>query len=160
MTIKATQSLDFTNVPRADGRSPEIPESADAYGWLVGSWELDCLCYDGVPVSIKGEAHFGWALEGRAVQDVWISQASVSGIAARTGPTTCTAPHYGCGTPPYKPGGFPGKIRSTITMKIRLAAVAAPMLSRSASRRWNADSVDFYRDYTGFFPLARRSTAT
>jgi hypothetical protein len=21
---------------------------------------------------IKGEAHFGWALEGRAVQDVWM----------------------------------------------------------------------------------------
>jgi hypothetical protein len=59
----------------ASGRSPEIPESADVYGWLVGSWELEALRYKGVDLSslgIKGEAHFGWVLEGRAIQDVWI----------------------------------------------------------------------------------------
>ena len=56
------------------GRSLEIPEAADVYGWLVGSWDLDVRHY-GVDVSalgIKGEVHFEWALEGRAVQDVWI----------------------------------------------------------------------------------------
>jgi hypothetical protein len=59
----------------AHGRSPEIPESADAYGWLIGSWELDVNRYWALDVTarrIKGEAHFGWVLEGRAVQDVWI----------------------------------------------------------------------------------------
>lgn len=59
----------------AGGRSPEIPESEDAYGWLVGSWELDIRVYWATDVSgrgLKGEAHFGWALEGRAIQDVWI----------------------------------------------------------------------------------------
>jgi hypothetical protein len=58
----------------ASGRSPEIPESADLYGWLVGSWELDVRYYieDVAARRIKGEAHFGWVLEGRAVQDVWI----------------------------------------------------------------------------------------
>jgi hypothetical protein len=59
----------------APGRAREIPESADAYGWLVGSWELDVIRYWARDVSahrIKGEAHFGWVLEGRAVQDVWI----------------------------------------------------------------------------------------
>jgi hypothetical protein len=64
----------FHAVLAAAGRSPEIPESADAYGWLVGSWHLEVRHY-GVDVSalhIEGEAHFGWALEGRAVQDVWI----------------------------------------------------------------------------------------
>ena len=57
------------------GRSADIPESADIYGWLVGSWELDVRVYWGADVSgsgLKGEAHFGWALEGRAIQDVWI----------------------------------------------------------------------------------------
>src|SRR5438874_1370729 len=72
ITTETIQNFDFTTLLRARSRSPEIPESADAYGWLVGSWELDCLHYKGVPVSIKGEAHFEWALEGRAVQDVWI----------------------------------------------------------------------------------------
>lgn len=58
----------------APGRSTEIPESADAYGWLVGSWELDVLRYwtDVSARGLKAEAHFGWVLEGRAVQDVWI----------------------------------------------------------------------------------------
>jgi hypothetical protein len=63
------------HVLAAAGRSPEIPESQDVYGWLAGSWELDVLRYRTVDMSarnMKGEAHFGWALEGRAVQDVWI----------------------------------------------------------------------------------------
>jgi hypothetical protein len=66
--------MKLPNALAATGRSPEIPESADAYGWLVGSWELDVRHY-GVDVSalgMKGEAHFEWTLEGRAVQDVWI----------------------------------------------------------------------------------------
>ena len=56
-------------------RSIEIPESEDAYGWLVGSWELDVRRYWAIDVSsqrIKGEVHASWTLEGRAVQDVWI----------------------------------------------------------------------------------------
>lgn len=65
----------FLEAVAAAGRSPEIPETADAYGWLIGSWELDVYRYKAVDVAarrIKGEAHFGWVLEGRGVQDVWI----------------------------------------------------------------------------------------
>jgi hypothetical protein len=59
----------------APGRSPEIPADLDVYGWLVGSWDLEVLHYRALDVSslgLKGEAHFAWVLEGRAVQDVWI----------------------------------------------------------------------------------------
>ena len=59
----------------AAGRSPEIPKALDAYGWLVGSWELDVLHYWAIDVSargLKGEVHADWILEGRALQDVWI----------------------------------------------------------------------------------------
>jgi hypothetical protein len=59
----------------AGGRAAEIPEVEDAYGWLVGDWELEVLHYWGQDVAargIKGEVHAGWVLEGRAVQDVWI----------------------------------------------------------------------------------------
>ena len=59
----------------AGGRAPEIPESADVYGWLVGDWKLEVLHYWGQDVSARGlagEVHAGWVLEGRAVQDVWI----------------------------------------------------------------------------------------
>jgi len=65
----------FLEALSPSGRSHEIPEAADAYGWLIGSWELDVCHYKAVDVAarrIKGEVHFGWVLEGRAVQDVWI----------------------------------------------------------------------------------------
>jgi hypothetical protein len=65
----------FLAVLVAAGRSPEIDESQDAYGWLVGSWELEVLQYRATDVSaqkIKGEVHFQWVLEGRAIQDIWI----------------------------------------------------------------------------------------
>lgn len=73
-TTSLVNSIDFHPAFFASARSPEIPEAADAYGWLIGSWELDVLRY-GVDVStrgIKGEVHFSWVLEGRGVQDIWI----------------------------------------------------------------------------------------
>ena len=76
MTTSTTQPLaDFHTVLAAPGRAAEIPHSADVYGWLCGSWELDVLHYRAIDVTgrgIKGEVHAGWVLEGRAVQDVWI----------------------------------------------------------------------------------------
>jgi len=58
----------------AAGRAAEIPEAQDVYGWLVGSWALDVRRYrvDTAGRGLRGEAHFGWVLEGRAIQDVWI----------------------------------------------------------------------------------------
>jgi hypothetical protein len=75
MSSKALENDLFQTVLGSAGRSAEIPESADLYGWLIGSWDLDVLRYWAVDVSargIKAEAHFVWVLEGRAVQDLWI----------------------------------------------------------------------------------------
>src|SRR5580692_5581664 len=72
------QSEGFDAVLSATGRSPEIDEADDVYGWLVGSWELEVLRYkavDVVSLQLDGEVHFGWVLEGRAIQDVWIMPA-------------------------------------------------------------------------------------
>ena len=45
------------------------------YGQFVGSWDLQIVDYeaDGSRWKGIGEVHFGWVLEGRAIQDVWIS---------------------------------------------------------------------------------------
>ena len=58
----------------APGRAADIDAADDLYGWLVGSWDMDVLHYraDVRKQHLTGEIHFGWALEGRAVQDVWI----------------------------------------------------------------------------------------
>jgi len=58
----STAGPNFLGLLQADGRSREVPETEDTYGWLVGSWELDVLHYKTVDVrcqKIKGEAHFG-----------------------------------------------------------------------------------------------------
>jgi hypothetical protein len=75
MTTTHTLTDSFLTLLAAARRSPEIEADMDAYGWLVGSWELDVLHYRGEDLSsqnLKGEAHFGWVLEGRAIQDMWI----------------------------------------------------------------------------------------
>jgi hypothetical protein len=75
MTIADKEIVAFSGALGATGRSPEIPEYADAYGWLVGSWDLDVLHYWAIDVRDRGlkcEAHFSWVREGRAVQDIWI----------------------------------------------------------------------------------------
>jgi hypothetical protein len=74
-SLPSQEHDDFVTALRATGRSPEIPESMDVYGWLVGSWDLEVLRYWGQDVAgrgLRGEVHFGWVLEGRAIQDVWI----------------------------------------------------------------------------------------
>lgn len=94
ITTERREERSFHKLLAASGRSDEIPESADAYGWLVGSWELDVRHYKAVDVSVlslNGEAHFGWVLEGRAVQDVWI----MPQVAERTASTERTNNMYG-----------------------------------------------------------------
>lgn len=58
----------------APARAAGIDAADDLYGWLIGSWDMDVLHYrvDLRQAPRRGEIHFGWVLEGRAVQDVWI----------------------------------------------------------------------------------------
>jgi len=46
------------------------------FGQFVGDWEFDLISLlpDGTRVKGRGEWHFGWVLQGRAVQDVWIAR--------------------------------------------------------------------------------------
>lgn len=91
--IQGEETISFPSVLAAARRSAEIPEAADAYGWLIGSWELDVRKYrvDVAELGLKGEAHFGWVLEGRAVQDVWIMPTR----GERKGPPDRTRNMYG-----------------------------------------------------------------
>jgi hypothetical protein len=47
----ASQKHDFQSLLAAPGRSPEIPEENDVYGWLIGSWDLEVLHYAAVDVA-------------------------------------------------------------------------------------------------------------
>lgn len=56
--------------------APAAADTAhDLYGWLIGVWEMDVTDHlpDGTRRQGTGEWHFGRVLQGRAIQDVWIS---------------------------------------------------------------------------------------
>lgn len=64
----------FLDALRAGGPSADRGDAMDLYGWLIGSWALEVSEFleDGTVKQRPGEWHFGWVLEGRAIQDVWI----------------------------------------------------------------------------------------
>ena len=67
-------STSFMSALHTGGPAPDRAGKMDLYGWLVGAWEMDAVVHgdDGTTHTGRGEIHFGWVLEGRAIQDVWI----------------------------------------------------------------------------------------
>lgn len=69
-----SKSSDLVTVLHAAGPAPERADALRLYGQFVGDWEADIVTYtpDGIRHQGQGEIHFGWVLEGRAIQDVWM----------------------------------------------------------------------------------------
>jgi hypothetical protein len=69
----------------ADGPDPALADRLALFGQFVGSWDLEVSNYDadGREDRRPGEWHFGWVLDGLAVQDVWITPSRAH--RARTG---------------------------------------------------------------------------
>jgi hypothetical protein len=66
----------------ADGPDAERADGLMQFGWLVGSWDIEATYWDHdgqVICERRGERHFGWVLQGRAIQDVLISLPRNSG---------------------------------------------------------------------------------
>ena len=58
----------------ANGPIPELAEKLSLFGQFVGDWDiLECryLEDDGTWSTSRGKVHWGWILEGRAIQDIW-----------------------------------------------------------------------------------------
>ena len=60
----------------AKGPMPEMREKLMLFGQFVGDWDIledRYLQPDGTWAVSRGVLHWGWILDGRAVQDVWMS---------------------------------------------------------------------------------------
>lgn len=59
----------------ARGPAPELTDANNLFGWLAGSWDVEVHDFesDGARRVSNGEWHFAWVLEGRAIQDVFIT---------------------------------------------------------------------------------------
>jgi catechol 2,3-dioxygenase-like lactoylglutathione lyase family enzyme len=66
--------MGFTETLRSAGPAADRAEKMGLYGWLIGDWTMDATVYsnDGSKHNGHGTIAFGWILEGRAIQDVWI----------------------------------------------------------------------------------------
>jgi hypothetical protein len=64
----------FVSALLATGPAPDRADKMKLYGWLIGDWTMSAAIHadDGSVCKGEGRIHFGWALEGRAIQDVWI----------------------------------------------------------------------------------------
>lgn len=58
----------------AAGPVPKLADKLQLFGQFVGRWDITVTNYrpDGSEQRFEGEWNFGWVLDGRAVQDVWI----------------------------------------------------------------------------------------
>ncbi|HEY4547449.1 MAG TPA: putative glycolipid-binding domain-containing protein [Pedomonas sp.] len=65
----------FAGALVSPGPADDMADVAADFGWLVGGWSADVFDYDpdGEVRTGAGEWWFSWVLEGRAIQDVWIS---------------------------------------------------------------------------------------
>ena len=59
----------------SDGPAPDRAKQMELYAFLVGHWDTEVVGYDedGTQHASRGEIHAGWVLEGRAIQDVWMT---------------------------------------------------------------------------------------
>jgi len=66
---------DFITLLHASGPAPDRAEKLQLYGQFIGDWDAKVVRHvtDGTRHEADGEIHFGWVLQGRAVQDVWMT---------------------------------------------------------------------------------------
>jgi hypothetical protein len=69
-----SKSSDLIALLHADGPAAERAEALKLYGQFIGDWDADIVTHspDGGRHQGRGEIHFGWVLEGRAIQDIWM----------------------------------------------------------------------------------------
>jgi hypothetical protein len=91
----------FLDALHAEGPAADRADKMALYGQFVGAWDLDVTEFkdDGTTRRRSGEWHFGWALEGRAIQDVWI----VPPRGQRNGDAVALSNRYGTTLRVYDP---------------------------------------------------------
>jgi len=73
-TPMTAHSDSFLEALHSDGPASDRADKMSLYGWLIGRWDMHAVVHldDGSKHNGRGQIHFGWVLEGRAIQDVWI----------------------------------------------------------------------------------------
>src|SRR5215472_14502292 len=73
-SVHMTTPQPFLDALVSPRRAPELAETDDIFGFLIGSWDLEAVLHDadGQTQTRRGELHVARVLEGRAIQDLFI----------------------------------------------------------------------------------------
>ncbi len=137
MTATTESMLDVLG---AAGPLEEHSAELMLYGQFVGAWEGTVFVYrrDGTQRQESCEVYFGWVLEGRAVQDVWIGPARKD----RSGPDRdASKDMYGTTIRVYDP--------EHDTWQITWIEPGSRTIGRMTGGRRGDDVVQEYRDDDG-----------
>jgi len=95
----------FTDALRSDGPAPYLATQLGLYAFLVGSWDARILAYEegGARHESRGEIHADWVLEGRAIQDVWVTPPPAERGPGETRPLPVTGSWFGTTLRAYDP---------------------------------------------------------
>jgi hypothetical protein len=65
----------------ASGPHPSLGNEAQVWDRFIGTWDCEYTFFldDGSRRQSRGEIEFGWILDGRAVQDIWITYPNEAG---------------------------------------------------------------------------------
>ena len=77
--------MSFIRTLQSTGPAEDRASKMGLYGRFIGDWTMQATLYadDGSRHETGGTIHFGWVLEGRAVQDVWILPGCFHGTTLR-----------------------------------------------------------------------------
>jgi hypothetical protein len=97
-----SNSPSFADALHSDAPAENLAGKLNLYGRFVGAWVFDATRHleGGSVLTGRGEVHFGWVLEGKAIQDVWILPARDAGPSPSLGKWT----FYGTTLRVYDPG--------------------------------------------------------
>ena len=100
--MKETRQTGLSAALLSDGPAADRRETMSLYGWMIGDWDMDYVYYlpDGATRKGTGSIHSGWALQGRAVQDVW----RIPGRSAEQPDDPAKSQMYGTTLRIYDPG--------------------------------------------------------
>jgi hypothetical protein len=124
----------------ADGPLAEYSAKLMLYGQFVGAWDGTVIVYrhDGTRREETCEVYFGWVLEGRAIQDVWIGPARADRAHANRDTSTDT---YGTTIRVYDPAGD--------IWQITWIDPASQAFNRMTGKQRGDDIVQEYQDDDG-----------
>jgi hypothetical protein len=73
--VACTAPSPLSGILDSPGPPPDRADELALYAFLIGHWDTQLVAYeeDGTRHESRGEIHAGWVLEGRAIQDVWIT---------------------------------------------------------------------------------------